>query len=583
MHIKKNFCPLHVKELSHVLWDRERFSNPRLIGHNVYSSEIVITKSECLWTGGFIANRKELVIKGGVSNEISDKDLILHLYKDFGLSILEHINGPFAWILWDADLSELIAVRDRMGSVGLYYRVDGSTITISDSVEKLIKSTSLKNVNLFSVAAFLNSQAPLPGQTFFNDIFAVEPGEYISIRQGGFTRDHYWLLKPQPSLEMTSDLAFSNTLHELLINIISEYIPQDNSFGITLSGGLDSTSIAASIRSVSHNKNLVAFSWVSPELPEADESQRIELVVRKLGLTLVKIRGDHFWPFVSKGISTSRSSPFYNYYVELWDETYKQVQQNKINTLFTGAGGDHLFGGNVYSYPDLLLSGRWVDLIHEIQKHLPNSRSGLPKIIKSMIIKPIFYTYFTGAQKKIVLTPWLGKSLIPYYHEYSSQTKLKLPLRMLPGEQQRYRGINIPWMSMVLEDINVHGKKYGIEQRHPLFDHRLIEFALSIPTTQTFRSAVRKVILRNAMKTYLPEEVISFEGKVYPENIFYRGVVEREQDKVRKLFTNMRASELGLIDEKLLITEFESYANKKSKNTHFWRALTLEDWLRRYF
>jgi asparagine synthase (glutamine-hydrolysing) len=125
--------------------------------------------------------------------------------------------------------------------------------------------------------------------------------------------------------------------------------------------------------------------------------------------------------------------------------------------------------------------------------------------------------------------------------------------------------------------------RYGIELRHPLLDHRLFDFAAALPTAQTFAAGQRKVVLRNAMHGRLPEAVLDGWDKTYPAAIAHRGLREREQAKVWALMTDMRAAEMGFVDEHRLRSAYTHYLEGRSENTRFWHTLTLEAWLRRYF
>ena len=110
----------------------------------------------------------------------------------------------------------------------------------------------------------------------------------------------------------------------------------------------------------------------------------------------------------------------------------------------------------------------------------------------------------------------------------------------------------------------------------------MFEFAATLPTTQTFRAGARKLIMRNAMQGLLPEEILSMWDKVYASAIFDRGLQEREQSKVWRLLTDMRAAELGYVDEKRVRDAYRNYLRREG-SVRFCFTITLEDWLRRYF
>ena len=246
--------------------------------------------------------------------------------------------------------------------------------------------------------------------------------------------------------------------------------------------------------------------------------------------------------------------------------------------------GDHLFGGNVFAYPDLLLTGRWLELARQIRYHLPRSsmKLSLSQIIRRMILSPTREAYLPGSKSKPPPpAPWLRP---PYTELY--QTELNRPPErhwMLPGRLGRFRMLSHPSLPRQVEAINRQAERNAVEFRHPLLDHRMIEFALSLPTDQTFRASQRKIIVRNAMRGLLPSSVIDMWDKIMPSAIFHRGLREREPAKAWPLMTQMRAAEMGFVDEQKLRAAYQDYLDGKTDDTLFWHTLTLEDWLRRWF
>jgi asparagine synthase (glutamine-hydrolysing) len=392
-------------------------------------------------------------------------------------------------------------------------------------------------------------------------------------------RIQYWQIEPQPVLRLRDDTSYAEAFRERFFSIIEEYSDQ-GAAGVTLSGGMDSTSVAAALRSVAPNALLTAFSWVSPELPEADESRAIEAVGRKLRCPVITIAADQLWPLRSDpGILPSPAGPFFNFYSDLWDVTFRRVRAHDLRVLFSGLGGDHLFGGNVFSYPDLLLTGRWGRLVSEIRTHLPHSELNLKQLVRRMVLGPIAEPFLRPFRPLAApASTWIGNGLKDVL-ESQSET----PHGLLPGRRERLRVLRDSLLPAVAEMMTAHAAQHGIELRHPLLDHRLVELAASLPTSQTFSAGVRKIIMRNAMRGLLPDEVVERSHKVYLNTVAERGLREREQAKVWALMTNMVAAEMGFVDEERLREEYRSYLEGKTRRARFWHTLTLEAWLRRYF
>ncbi|HYG62230.1 MAG TPA: asparagine synthase-related protein [Thermoanaerobaculia bacterium] len=529
----------------------------------------------CLWHGGFIANRRDLELETGFAGA-SDADLLLEIYRREGLQTPRRIAGTFAWILWDGDAQRLLAARDRLGTRGLFFRLFSRSICLAERVGALRREPPSPDLNPVAVVCHIQGETPPPGETFLTGIHAVEPGTVLVVEPERLSSQFYWRPAPHPSLGFPSDEAYADACREILFRVTAEYAGP--TAGITLSGGLDSTAVAAALRAARPEDELRAVSWISPELPEADESREIEAVVARLRLTLIPVAADQHWP-LSEGIDAIPDTPHYNFYTTLWDATFRTAREHGVTTLFSGMSGDHLFGGGLPPYSDLLLRGRVGRMAAEIRAGLRQA-PGLPRLLRSRVLGPIARS----------LTPWRDEYRPPpvsWLGEASQdlvrQTRPELPHLLMPGRRERLRILRDPLLPAVALLIEHQASRHGIELRHPLLDHRLFDFAAALPTEQTWSGGLKKAILRRALGDSLPREVTERPRKVYPVAIFHRGLREREQSKAWALMTDMRAAEMGFVDEPKLRDEYRRYLSGETQRALFWHTLTLEAWLRRYF
>jgi asparagine synthase (glutamine-hydrolysing) len=540
-----------------------------------------------LWHAGCIANRAELLAQTGLPPGAMDAQILCALYERFGSSAAGRIAGQFAWILWDAPRHILVAARDRLGTQGLYYAERGDTLWVSGDLEALLAQVpGPHRLSLRSAIAQIHALTPAAGETFYEGIAAVEPGGWLEATTKGISRHSYWRMEAQPELRLPSDAEYAEAYRALLLEVVRGYVAGAR-MGVTLSSGMDSTSVAAAIKAVVPTADLTALTWTTPELPAAEEYPLAGLVAARLGLPQLTLRADLNWTLCTpEGLHTDRGAPFLLYYEEAWDVTHQAFREHDVEIVFDGMSGDNLFGGNVFVYPDLLLTGRWLRLARELCYHLPRSplKPTLARAVRTMIISPIAQAYFPFLVRRSPPAPWLRAGQRPLFREVSSRPSHAPSIRMLPGRARRLQSLQDPFLTQVAEHVDRRARTHhGIEMRHPLLDHRLFEFAASLPTTQTFRAGQRKVIVRNAMRDTLPDEIVDMWGKITPETISERGLREREVGKVWALLSGMRAADLGLVDEAALRETYQRYLDGKTSNALFWYTLTLEDWLRRYF
>lgn len=521
----------------------------------------------------------------GLLPQSDDRELVYSLYRRYGENAAQYLAGTLSWVLWDSQSQSLVIANDRLGNHSFYYATLNQTFWLASQLEFLLGIDALpRQPNPRSLVAQITGCAPLAGETFYASIHKLEPAGWMRLQPGNQRVGRYWQVQPQPALKLASDDEYAQALLDLLLRVIPGHIPSGPA-GITLSSGLDSTTVAAAIRQQAPETRLLALCMVAPEIPQADESLLSAEVSRFLGIPSLQIRADLLWPLSSpQGIQTSASTPYYGYYTELIGETLQAARQRGLTVVFSGLSGDHLFGGNVFAYPDLLLTGRWIELVRQIRYHLPRSSMGysLPLILRRMVLAPIRAAYFPAWRVDTTPpAPWLRPAYVDLYREHF----IRPPKvhRMLPGRLARFRMLNHPSLLSGVELLNRQAESLGLEFRHPLLDHRLIEFAASLPTDQTFRASQRKIIVRNAMRGLLPPSVLEMWNKIVPAEICHLGLRQRERDKVWRLMTNMRSAELGYVDESALRQAYQDYLDGKTDSTHFWHTLTLEDWLRRWF
>jgi asparagine synthase (glutamine-hydrolysing) len=291
----------------------------------------------------------------------------------------------------------------------------------------------------------------------------------------------------------------------------------------------------------------------------------------------VTVRADLHWPLSSPdGLVTGPESPFRNFYTELWEATFATMRHEGVDVALTGLDGDRLFGGNVFPYPDLLLTGHWPRLVRQLRGHTRSVTTTTWRVVRQHLAGPMLRAYYPPFRDRTGHVPW--RRIEPEAPEPES----KRVWWGLPSRYLRYQTLNHPFFRQVAGAANSHAASHGIEFRHPLLDHRLIEFAVRLPQRVVTEGFTQKALVRRAFTDILPNQVTELFDKIRPTTIGYRGLREREQHKIRPLMIDMRLSDLGLVDEAKLRAEYELFL-KGGGESMFWYTICLEDWLRRYW
>lgn len=558
---------------------------PRIIEHPIPGFQISNEFATCvIWSSGTLANRQQLQDENLFDRNTSDADLIAKLYEVNGENVAEKMAGNCSFVLWDHKLSRLLCVRDRIGSSGFYYTLAGTQCLISNRLEPLLRQNHVtRQFNARSMVAQINGLAPAPSETFYEGIHSLNASEILIWQHGKLQTREYWKLDGRRVLRLKSDEEYAAAYRHILLQVIPEYSSHCKAV-ISVSAGLDSTSVAGTLRLARPNDPLEAITWIAPDVEDSDESGPAERVCQYLNLDYSQIRADIHHPMSSEdGIRTTVETPFLNFYHDTWEATFEKVRSLGAKILFTGHPGDCLFGGFVTPYSDLLLSGRITRLFDQISKHRHHTGESGAAILLRMVLRPIAGTYLPASFRRRLRkpAPWLRRKHFEAFNEAVSRNTPPAR-RLLPGRSRRLMVLNHPLGPHIEHLQSLHARECGIEWRSPLADHRLIEFAASLPTDQTFADGRDKMIVRRGQAGYLPDELLNQKQKILPASIL-RKSFEKRRDKLDELTTGMRAAEIGLVDERRVQDSVKNYLEGGDSTELFWYVLTLEDWLRRYF
>ena len=327
------------------------------------------------------------------------------------------------------------------------------------TVEALLDGSSSPPVwNESAMVAQVLGKPPPPGETSYSGIQQLEPGCVLTVTAASLEVARYWGL-PQnpPALRLRSDQAYAAAYRELLFTVAAEYAPSA-SCGITLSGGLDSTSVAVALARAMPAERLTAIRWEAPELPDADEGDRSAKVGRSLGLGDASVRADHCWTLRGADLRPPRSTPFVNFYAELWGETFHRARQLGLRILFTGASGDNLFGCGVTPYADLWLTGRWGRLVDEIRGDGRFRGLSTLRTFRLAVISPIAYAWGPQWWRRRWTPPvaWLGERYRRHYRPSASGSRW-----ILPGRQHRMEVLNNRFLAHVMTQATANAGSVG--------------------------------------------------------------------------------------------------------------------------
>jgi asparagine synthase (glutamine-hydrolysing) len=547
----------------------------------------------CILFDGRLDNRPELIAKLSPARgaESTDAQLLLAAYLEWGAGCTDHLLGDFAFAVWDNPRKRLVCAVDPLGIKPLHYAQVGSLICFaSDAVQVLHHPAVPDDYNEAEIAAYLAGRCEDPEHSFFAAIRKLGPARRMTAEAGRLRVERYW----SPALReirYARDEDYAAHFGELLQRSVTDRLRGAGSFvGVAMSGGLDSTSVAA-LALRAPDASVRAYTFVFDRLTECDERSYSQAMTEELGLEVEPVEAESLWSLESQAtVPFSPDTPFIGWRT-CYQEIFHRMARQGARVLLMGHGGDDLLRGSSLAYTERLWHGD-LSAVREVTRHAQNRRESLPRVL---------YRYF-GRPHLPASTDRLLRSMLGI-----RQQEL-LPLWVLPSFAHRagladhnealrsQRAFDSRAKEAILKHlivtpgywrlVNWHERSaaaMGMEVRHPFLDLRLVEFALAIPGEQLFRLDGTKNLLRRAMAGLLPERIRRRERKTSFTPFLDFMICNRAKDEVQEILRSPISADLGIVDGRHLRSDYLGFIHGGTDESRraLWRAITLELWLRR--
>ncbi|MBX9696146.1 MAG: asparagine synthase (glutamine-hydrolyzing), partial [Cyanobacteria bacterium] len=225
----------------------------------------------------------QLRARGHLLKTNSDTETIVHLYEDYGVDCVDHLEGMFAFAIWDKKLNRLFIARDRMGEKPLYWCEKGNNFIFSSELKGILSHPSAqRDLNLYAFRQFLALEYVPAPECILEGIHKLPPAHYLLVDSNGVKVERYWSLpEARDTVSDITEREAKAKLEELLTESIRLRLISEVPLGIFLSGGIDSSLITAiASRQVSHKLQTFSVSFSDPSF---DESTHAETVANYLG------------------------------------------------------------------------------------------------------------------------------------------------------------------------------------------------------------------------------------------------------------------------------------------------------------
>lgn len=565
-------------------------------GHQPISNE-----EENIWTVfngeiyNFLELREELIQKGHRFKTRSDTEVIVHLYEEKGEEFVTSLRGMFAIALWDNRTQKLLLYRDRVGIKPLHYALKNGTLVFASEIKALLEYPEIgREISLPALSDYLGLLYIPSPKTIYQEIAKLPPGHFLRFSQGEIKVQPYWDFEYQENLRI-SEADAMDRLRQMLRESVKLHLRSDVPVGAFLSGGMDSSSVVAWMsRENSTPVKTYSIGFRNDEFNELPYAREIskqfgtdhhEQIIEADAFSLLpKIISGFDEPFAdSSAIPTYLVSEF---------------ARRDVKVALSGDGGDELFAGYLWTRKENWLQQyrslpsplkKFMERIFLKEGYRPGRENGTLALVQRFLYDAGQTPLESFARRSMCFQPWMKEKLFqPWLREalgrresleafqtfFDQKTSTSFMNRFLYLDSKIYLPDDL------LTKVDRMSMLHSLEVRVPMLDHKLIEFAGSLPFSLKLKGRTTKYLLKQAMKDILPSEILKQrkQGFAVPLKRWFQ---KELYDFSKKLLLDEKSSGLRYFQKPYLEEMLEEHRSGRQHFGHQLYALVIfELWSR---
>ncbi|MBV9573443.1 MAG: asparagine synthase (glutamine-hydrolyzing) [Acidobacteriales bacterium] len=556
-----------------------------------------------LWIvyNGEIYNHQELrdglESRGHQYSTKSDTETVVHLYEEHGSNCVKFLRGMFAFAIWDRRRRKLFVARDRLGIKPLYYLNDGDKFLFGSEIKAILAYPGVKaRFNHRTLAEYLAFGYIAGTETMFDGICKLLPGHTLELdERGKLIVNSYWDLEPSADPQMQPRSYYVKAYRELLEECVSSHLMSDVPLGVFLSGGLDSSVVAALTTKI-RGSGIETFS-VGYEEEAYSELPYARQVAAHLGSQHheVRISRADFFNALPRMVWQEDEPLVWPSSISLY--FVARLARERVTVVLTGEGSDETLAGYT-RYAWTLMNSR-MDTAYRsltpafVRRLLREAISGGPlgatlrrKLEHTFLGRDgaswpsfyfdNFYSAFSGTEAASLLTQNARAAAGDAYAgsmEYWQKSSGDLLHRLL------YTDIKTYLVELLMKQDQM-SMAASIESRVPFLDYKLVEFTAGIPSAYATKGLSGKYILKSAVEDLLPKTIIHRRKMGFPTpwSNWLRG---KQLDELERMLLEPRSVARGLFKPKEVSRIFSEHrGGAHDHGNRLWRLINLETWMR---
>ena len=533
---------------------------------------------------------KETLKDAGVNfKTTSDTEVLLELYRNNDISFLNQLNGMFAFCIFDKENNDFLLARDHTGIKPLFYTFTDDGIAFGSEIKSLLQVNGVKKeVNKTLIDSYMSVGYTPTNNTLFKNIFKLEPGHYMTIKNGEVEIKQYWNIQYDKSNDKGEAYYIKET-QILFEDAIKKQLRSDVPLGVFLSGGIDSSAVVAMMHKQGV-KDIKTFSVAWDYGDKFNETKYARKVAKQFNT-------DHTEYFMT----AEDFKKFLPEYIRHMDEPVTEAAaislyylakktKEKVTVVLSGEGADEVYGGYpIYKY------------MHVVEQY-----KKIPGFIRKPFLNPILrmlgtkwakyadlseipieqsysgVSFYENSQKNKLYS----KKFSEYVKNNNNQAKLKQFYDYTKNDDLQTKMQYLDLKTWLVDDLLIKADRMSmaasLELRVPFLDHRFIEFSATMPSKYRFKGYENKYILKKAMEPYLTEEILYRKklGFPTPLSIMFKGELF---DFVKNIIDSDISHDRGYFDQNEIQKVLAEHKNgDEDHHRILWQLLVLELWHREY-
>lgn len=531
----------------------------------------------------------------------SDTEVILHLYEEFGTDSLQYLDGIFGFAIWDEKKQELLLARDRMGIKPMYYThlPDWQFIFGSELKAILANPAVERKIDLVSLNEYLSYEYVPSPRTIIRNVWRLEAGHFLIFNRRGVEIRSYDNIsfRQSESRPPVDWRDYSSALYKTLHSAVARELVSDVPVGVLLSGGLDSSTIAALMVDLYPGK--VESFTIGFEENSFDESKYAQQVAKHLNT-------QHNEMILTSRKATELVSEISNFIDEPFADssiipTYllSRFARQKVKVVLGGDGGDELFAG----YPTVL-SHRLIEYYERVMPWFARAYIA-PRVMEKLSVSfdnisldfrirrflsgrgvPLITRHqrwlgsFVDEEKASLLQNWIHPVLRDTYYQsyqYASECDAKIPLNQI-----LYNDLKTYLEGDILYKVDRASMAASLEVRVPFLNREVVQFANNLPLNLKLHNFTGKFLLKKMMEGRLPNEIINRPKKGFNMPVAY-WLSSNLKEFMLDMFSPSFIKRQNLFNVSYIqqLTN-EHFEHRKDNRKLLWTLLMFQIWYQNY-